>query len=83
MFSIKYSNQAKKFLKKIDKVLAKRILDKIARLQGNPLISDSEKMGGRKLFKTRIGKYRILYEVDYGINMVGIVKIDKRSRVYK
>lgn len=83
MFSITYSNQAKKFLKKIGKVLAKRILDKIEKLQENPFISNSEKMKGRKLFKTRIGKYRILYEVDYGINMIGVVKIDKRSRVYR
>lgn len=83
MFRVKYSNQAKKFLKKIDKVLAKRILDKIEILQRNPFISDSKKMGGKKLFKTRIGKYRILYEIDYGLNMMGIVKIDKRSRVYR
>ena len=30
----------------------------------------------------RVGDWRILYEVDYRNNLIGVVKIDKRRRVY-
>ncbi|MCD4798907.1 MAG: hypothetical protein K8R19_07860 [Methanosarcinales archaeon] len=29
-----------------------------------------------------VGDYRVLYEIDYKGNLIGIVKIDKRLRVY-
>jgi len=35
-----------------------------------------------KLYRVRVGDYRILYEVDKNKNSIGIVKIDHRSRVY-
>ncbi len=35
-----------------------------------------------KLFRVRVGDYRILYEVDYKNDQLGIVKLDKRSKVY-
>ena len=38
--------------------------------------------GSKSLFRIRVGDYRILYEVDYRNNLIGIVKIDKRPRVY-
>ena len=31
-----------------------------------------------KLFRIRVGDYRILYEVNHKGNLIGIVKIDKR-----
>jgi mRNA-degrading endonuclease RelE of RelBE toxin-antitoxin system len=35
-----------------------------------------------KLFRVRVGEHRILYEVDNDNKAIGIVKIDKRERVY-
>ncbi len=35
-----------------------------------------------KIFRVRVGDYRILYEVDYSKNFIGIVRIDHRGRVY-
>jgi mRNA interferase RelE/StbE len=35
-----------------------------------------------KLFRVRVGDYRILYEVDYNGKIIGIVKIDKRENAY-
>ena len=37
---------------------------------------------GEKLFRVRVGDYRILYEVDHKNNLIGIVKIEKRERAY-
>ncbi len=83
MFNVSYSNQARQFLKKADKVLIKRLIEKIERLREEPIIADTKKVeGSPSLFRVRVGDYRILYEVDYKNNLIGIVKIDKRSRVY-
>lgn len=78
-----YSNQAKKFLKNADVVLVKRILKKIEDLRSKPVTHDTKPIeGSDKLYRVRVGSYRILYEVDHKNNIIGIVKIDKRSRAY-
>ncbi len=84
MFDIKYSKQAVKFLKSLDKKLVLRILSKIEKLKEEPIQHDSKTVEGysEKLFRVRVGDYRILYEVDYKNNLIGIVKIEKRARAY-
>ena len=82
MLDVYYSNQTSKFLKKIDQILLKRILDKIEILRKIPIIPDSKRVEGykEKVFRVRVGDYRILYEFDN--KSLGIVKIDKRAKVY-
>ena len=84
MFDIEYSKQAVKYLKSLDKTLVLRILQKIEKLKEEPIQHDSKRVEGygEKLFRVRVGDYRILYEVDYKNNLIGIVKIDKRARAY-
>ena len=84
MFQVKYSNQALKFLKKSEHILAKRLIKKIRELRLNPRPRESNIVEGykEKIYRVRVGDYRILYEVDYSKNFIGIVKIDKRPRVY-
>lgn len=85
MFEVKYSKKAIKFLKSAEKVLVKRILEKIEELQKDPFLHDTKSIQGytEKLFRVRIGDYRILYEIDYQGKIIGVVKIDKRSKVYE
>jgi mRNA interferase RelE/StbE len=84
MFTIRYSNRSKRFLKKADEVLAIRILEKIEKLREDQIIHDTKTVEGSSgLFRVRVGDYRILYEVDYKNSLIGIIKIDKRPRVYK
>ena len=84
MFDVEYANQAKKFLRKTEKIQTKRILEKIEGLCNEPIPHDAKSVEGyrEKLFRVRVGDYRILYEVHYARKIIGIVKIDKRSRVY-
>jgi mRNA interferase RelE/StbE len=84
MFDIRYSKQAVDFLESAEKKLITRILKKIETLKENPVQHDSKVVEGynEKLFRIRVGDYRILYEVDHKKNQLGIVKIDKRSKVY-
>ncbi|MFH0978566.1 MAG: type II toxin-antitoxin system RelE/ParE family toxin [Candidatus Woesearchaeota archaeon] len=85
MLDALYSNQSLKFLKKIDKQLAGRIIQKIESLQQDTSPTDVKVIEGykEKLFRVRVGDYRILFTLNHDKGFVGIVKIDKRSRVYK
>ena len=84
MFRVEYSNQALKFFKRLDKVLAERLLKKIEELTNNPFPPEAKVVEGykEKTYRVRVGDYRILYEVDYSKNFIGVVKIDHRGRVY-
>ena len=83
MFDVKHSNQSEKFLRKADKTLAKRITEMIERLREEPIIHDTKRIeGSHGVFRVRVGDHRVLYEVDYKNNLIGIIKIDKRSKVY-
>ena len=85
MFQIKFSRDSEKFLNKCDKILIKRIFNKLKKLKENPFPSDCKKVEGQigKVFRIRMGNYRILYEVFKGIKMINIINIDKRSKIYK
>lgn len=82
-----YSNQAKKFLKKVDKDLRKRISNKVDGLLNSPFGYGSKKIRGKDfgdcVYRIRIGTHRILYEVDFDKNVLFVIKIEKRSGVYK
>nr|QNO48043.1 hypothetical protein LNJNAIJJ_00005 [Methanosarcinales archaeon ANME-2c ERB4] len=84
MFDIKYSRQAIKFIKSLDKIHVSRIFKKLEKLKQDPILHDSKIVGGysEKLYRVRVGDYRILYDIDYNGNLIGVIKIDKRSRVY-
>lgn len=85
MFSVDFSDKAKRFLKKLDKHLASRIVDRLENLKENPVPSDAVfigREGGDKVFRYRIGDYRALYKLKDAEKIVLITKIDKRPRVY-
>ena len=86
MFSVKYENKASKFLNKLAvKTDVKRIVYKIEDLAKNPFPQESKRVEGYndiKVFRVRVGNYRILYFVDYDNSKLYIINIDKRERVY-
>ena len=84
-FSILFDPQPAKFVKKLDNEAKERINGKLLNLQDNPFPSEVERVEGykgEKIFRVRVGDYRILYFVRYGSNQIYVAKIDKRSRVY-
>lgn len=85
MFSLDFSQKAKKFLKSLDKHIYERIVSRIENLQENPVPSDSKFIGrdkGEKVFRYRVGDYRVLYKLKEKDKIVLITKIEKRSKVY-
>ena len=83
-FIIEYDKQPQEFLKKAEKQIAKRILDKIdEQLIKNPVPQNVKTMVGEHgVFRIRIGDFRALYRINYSEQKITIFKIDKRSKVY-
>ena len=83
VFKIFLSKQAQKFLEDVDEDISNRLKMKIT-LLSNPFEVDSIKIKGEDdTFRTRLGDYRILFLIQNDKQIVIVVKIDKRSRVYK
>ena len=63
MFDVGYSSRSKRFLKKADKVLARRLIEKIEKLRNDPIIHYTKRVkGAGSLFRIWVGDCRILYE---------------------
>lgn len=84
MYNLTFSNSAGNFLKKIERVILIRITEKLEKLKINPFPADCKRVEIKgKVFRIRVGDFRILYEVLHQDSKLYIIKIDKRGRVYK
>ncbi|MBS3064566.1 MAG: type II toxin-antitoxin system RelE/ParE family toxin [DPANN group archaeon] len=81
MYSIEFSNESKKFLRKLDKHDVDIILNKVYSLRENPF-RNLKRLHGEKLWRLRIGDYRAIVDVLVSNNKIFVVRIGKRSRVY-
>ena len=85
MYRIEFSQKAQDQLKRLDKVVAQRVLDKLAWLKEN--IDDVMPQGltrdWRGKNKLRVGDYRIVYTIEKAEQVILVRLIDHRSRVYK
>ena len=84
-FSVKLGPQATKFIKKLDAKTKERIKNKLLKLKEDPFPPEVERVEGykgEKVFRVRVGDYRILYLVRYEKELLFIAKVDKRGRVY-
>ncbi|MBC2700522.1 MAG: hypothetical protein HF976_03765 [ANME-2 cluster archaeon] len=70
MFDIKYSRQAVKFLKSLDKITVSRILTKIEKLKHDPISRDSKivEEHSEKLFRVR-GECKSLVSLTFNIKL--------------
>ena len=85
MYSVELSQNAAKFLEKLDINISNRIKEKLKTLAANPVPSDSKfitRENNDKVFRIRMGDYRALYKLKEPEKIVLISKIDKRPRVY-
>jgi len=84
-FSIEFGSHADKFIEKLDNKTKERIKNKLLKLQQDPFPQEVERVEGykgEKVFRVRVGDYRILYVVRYETNQILVATVDKRGRVY-
>lgn len=81
MYFIEFSNDSKKFLKKLDKHEAEIIVNKIYSMRENPF-RNLKRLQGNKFWRLRVGDYRAIIDVIVSNNKIFVVRIGKRSGVY-
>lgn len=74
MFSVEWSREAVKELKKLDKTIAKRIVDKTDNIKDVPH-HFLEKMVGTDMWKLRVGDYRVLIQIEEKNRVLFVVTI--------
>jgi len=84
LFSIEFSSQAVRFLKKADAVLARWLFSRIEQLGADPFPSDMKRVvhHDEKVFRVRVGEYRIEYAVIYEKRRLVVTQIEKRAHAY-
>ncbi len=83
-YRIEVKASAAKALKKIPKPDRKRISEKIDDLAENLPNQNTTKMKGNNPFhKTRVGDYRIVYEIQDDVLLILIIKIGHRKDIYR
>ena len=79
-YEVKFSSQAKIFIKKLDKNESLRILDKFEEICKDPFRHLENYEG--KGYKCRIGDYRSIIEINLKGKILFVRVIDKRGRIY-
>ena len=85
MFEVYVSKKALKGLKEMPKEYQERVLRLLRRLGEDPLPEeyDVKKLRGfENAFRIRIGKYRVVYKVDWKERRVFVVFIGHRGKAY-
>jgi mRNA interferase RelE/StbE len=85
MYRVRLLDAASKDLAKLDKPVARRILERVHRVAENLTDSDLEALTGdfEGLFKLRVGDYRIIYELIHGEQLIMIHAIGHRREIYR
>ena len=83
MFSFRLGPPAERFLKKCENDVRERIIKKIRSFAEDPFPSDSKRILGRteKMFRVRVGDYRILFFRES--STAKVYDVSHRHDVYK
>jgi len=84
-FEVLLLPKALKFYKKCPDELAEKLNDCFEELETSPFIGPHRKLlnSTDKLYRYRVGSYRVIYEVDKLSKRVGILLIASRSTAYR
>ena len=84
---IEFSRKAAKFIEKADKQTGQRLFLTAGQLVHDPFPRDAKRVENQwfeeeKIFRIRVGNFRVLYTVNYQRDRVLVFDIDKRETAY-
>lgn len=82
-FEVNFSQRAARELKKLDKQVQKRIIEKLSEYAATENLSEAKRLTNSALgeWRYRIGDYRVIF--DLADNEIQILKVAHRSEVYE
>jgi mRNA-degrading endonuclease RelE of RelBE toxin-antitoxin system len=86
MHKIAYTETFARDIKRLDKPVAKRIVNKILEAAKNPYNIKPLRYSPKdlpNLYKLRAGDWRILFWIDHKEKIITLYAIERRSRIYR
>jgi len=84
MYEIEFVASAAKEFRSLETQIKQRIALEIDRLRENPRPRGARKLKGHeRLYRIRVGSYRVVYEVDDRARVVLVTRIRHRREVYR
>ena len=82
-YKVIFTKSVKKDFRKIPKLEVLKILNDIAYLAKNPRSAKPKKLKGEKLYRLRVGNYRVIYDIQDNLMLIFVVKLGHRSDIYR
>ena len=83
-YEIRFKTAARKDLRRVPAKTLSRIVEAIKELGSNPFPSDAVKLvDADRLYRIRVGDYRVIYEVETEPRTVVVHHVRHRSEVYR
>ena len=82
-YKVIFTKSVEKDFRKIPKLEVSKILNEIAYLAKNPRSSKTKKLKGEKLYRLRVGNYRVIYDIQDNLMLIFVVKLGHRSDIYR
>ena len=83
-YNISFKPSVEKDLRPLPKSVVARVIEQIEKLKADPLPRQAIKLSGaERLYRIRVGDYRIVYEVDTTNNRIIIHYVGHRRDIYR
>ena len=82
MFDLFFTDESKRFLKKLNKQDSTRIISTLERCRIRPH-SHVKKLISSPYFRLRVGDYRVILDIKAGKLLIIVVEIGHRKNIYK
>ncbi|PAX60704.1 type II toxin-antitoxin system RelE family toxin [Brunnivagina elsteri] len=83
-YEVEITPAARRQIKKLPNDIQKQVVEQLEELAFEPRPDGVKKLAGSDdLYRVRLGKYRIIYEIQDGLLLITVVKVKNRSDVYK
>jgi mRNA interferase RelE/StbE len=79
MYSIEWTRQALKQLKRIQQQRQKQIVLAVRELQNWPDCQNIKSLKNRSGYRLRVGRYRVLFDVEDDLRIIEIEEVKKRD----
>jgi len=81
-YEVKWTKTSIDQLKKLDKTIAERIIDKVEKISENPF-NYVKKLREFDLFRLRIGDYRIIMSIEKNKMIIFVLEVGHRRVIYR
>ncbi|HEC92190.1 MAG TPA: type II toxin-antitoxin system RelE/ParE family toxin [Candidatus Atribacteria bacterium] len=81
-YCIRWDKKAVDFLRKLDRKIAMRIINKMDKVAENP-IHYLEPLKEINAYKVRVGEYRIIVDINHEKRVIDVLFIGHRRNIYK